>query len=103
MDQIFLVVKERNEKELIEISEMNRTSMVQIEKHLIHPSTQLGTLSSVNTYMEERIPKLTRDCYVAEASCQADQSQLVSQFLAKCRICTESMQQQAPGTSGKTS
>jgi hypothetical protein len=103
MEQIFLDMKERNEKNLIEISKMDRTSMVLIEEHLIHPSIQLGTLGIVNTYMEDRIPQLTRDCYVAEASCQADQSHLVSQFLDKCRICTESMQQRAPGTSGKTS
>jgi hypothetical protein len=103
MEQIFLDMKERNEKSLIEISKMDRTGMAQIEEHLIHPSIQLGILGIVNTYMEDRIPQLTRDCYVAEASCQADQSRLLSQFLDKCRICAESMQQRAPGTSGKTS
>ena len=72
MEQIFLDMKERNEKSLIEISKMDRTGMVQIEEHLIHPSIQLGILGIVNTYMEDRIPQLTRDCYVAEASCQAD-------------------------------
>jgi hypothetical protein len=77
--------------------------MSQIEGHLIHPSIQLGTLDILNKYMENRTPQLTRDCYFAEASCQADQPRLVSQFLDKCRICMESTQQQAPSTSGKAS
>jgi outer membrane biosynthesis protein TonB len=98
MERISLDIKEKNERDLVEISKMDRAGMAQIDEHLIQPSTQLGTLDIVDTYMGNQLPQLARDCYFAEASCQAEPSQLISQFLDKCRICTESMQRQAPGT-----
>jgi hypothetical protein len=97
MERISLDIKEKNEKDLVEISKMDRAGMAQIDEHLIRPSTQLDTLNIVNAYMGNQLPQLARDCYSAEASCQAEPSQLISQFLDKCRICTESMQRQAPG------
>jgi hypothetical protein len=97
MEQISLDIKEKNERDLVEISKIDRAGMVQIDEHLIQPSTQLDTLDIVDTYMGNQLPQLARDCYFAEASCQAEPSQLISQFLDKCRICTESMQRQAPG------
>jgi hypothetical protein len=99
MERISLDMKEKNERNLMEISKMDRAGMAQIEEHLIQPSTQLGTLGIVDAYMGDKLPQLARECYFAEASCQADPSQLISQFLDKCRICTESMQRQAPGAS----
>jgi hypothetical protein len=98
MERISLDIKEKNERDLVEISKMDRAGMAQIDEHLIRPSTQLGALNIVNAYMGNQLPQLARDCYSAEASCQAESSQLISQFLDKCRICTESMQKQAPGT-----
>jgi hypothetical protein len=97
MERISLDIKEKNERDLVEISKMDRARMAQIDEHLIQPSTQLGTLDIVDAYMGNQLPQLARDCYSAEASCQAEPSQLISQFLDKCRICTESMQRQAPG------
>jgi hypothetical protein len=97
MERISLDIKEKNERDLVEISKMDRAGMAQIDEHLIQPSTQLGTLDIVDAYMGNQLPQLARDCYFAEASCQAEPSQLISQFLDKCRICTESMQRQAPG------
>jgi hypothetical protein len=97
MERISLDIKEKNERDLVEISKMDRAGMAQIDEHLIRPSTQLGALNIVNAYMGNQLPQLARDCYSAEASCQAEPSQLISQFLDKCRICTESMQRQAPG------
>jgi hypothetical protein len=99
MERISLDMKEKNERILMEISKMDRAGMAQIDEHLIQPSTQLGTLDIVDAYMGNKLPQLARDCYFAEASCQAEPSQLISQFLDKCRICTESMQRQAPGAS----
>ena len=97
MEQISLDIKEKNERDLVEIYKIDRAGMVQIDEHLIQPSTQLGTLDIVDTYMGNQLPQLARDCYFAEASCQAEPSQLISQFLDKCRICTESVRRQAPG------
>jgi hypothetical protein len=97
MERISLDIKEKNERDLVEISKIDRAGMAQIDEHLIQPSTQLGTLDIVDAYMENQLPQLARDCYFAEASCQGEPSQLISQFLDKCRICTESMQRQAPG------
>jgi hypothetical protein len=97
MEQISLDMKEKNERNLTKISKMDRENMAQIDEHLIQPSTQLDTLDIIDAYMGNKLPQLARDCYFAEASCQAEPSQLISQFLDKCRICTESMQRQAPG------
>ena len=97
MERISLDIKEKNERDLVEISKIDRAGMAQIDEHLIQPSTQLDTLDIVDAYVGNQLPQLTRDYYFAEASCQAEPSQLISQFLDKCRICTESMQRQAPG------
>jgi hypothetical protein len=96
MEQISLDIKEKNERDLVEIFKIDRAGMVQIDD-LIQPSTQLGTLDIADAYMGNQLPQLAQDCYFAEASCQAEPSQLISQFLDKFRICTESMQRQAPG------
>jgi hypothetical protein len=97
MERISLNIKEKNERYLVEISKMDRVGMAQIDEHLIQPSTLLDTLDIIDTYMGNQLPQLARDCYFAEASCQAEPSQLISQFLDKCRICTESVLKQAPG------
>jgi hypothetical protein len=97
IEQISLDMKEKNERNLVEISKMNRVDMAQIDEHLIQPSTQLDTLDTVDAHMGNKLPRLARECYFAEAICQAELSQLVSQFMDRCRICTESMQRQAPG------
>jgi hypothetical protein len=44
MEQISLDMKEKNDRILIEISQMDRAGMAQIDEHLIQPSTQLDTL-----------------------------------------------------------
>jgi hypothetical protein len=97
MERISIDIKEKNERDLVEISKMDRAGMAQIDEHLIQSSAQLGTLNIVDEFMGNQLPQLARECYFAEASCQAEPSQLISQFLDKCRICTESMQRQAPG------
>jgi hypothetical protein len=97
MEQVSLDIKEKNGRDLVEISKMDRAGMSQIDEHLIQPSAQFGTLNVVDTFMGNQLPQLARECFLAEASCQAEPSQLIAQFLDKCRICTESMQRQAPG------
>jgi hypothetical protein len=92
-------MKEKNEKNSAEISKMDRVDMAQIDEHLIQPSTQLGTLDIVDAHMDDKLPQLARECYFVEATCQAEPSQLVSQFVDKCIMYTESMRRQAPVTS----
>jgi hypothetical protein len=98
VDQISLDMKEKNERDSAEISKMDRVDMAQVDKHLIQPSAQLSALDIIDAQMGDKLPQLARECYFAEASCQAEPSQLVSQFVDKCIIYTESMQRQAPGT-----
>ena len=97
IEWISLDMKEKNERNLAEISKMDRVDMAQIDGHLIQPSTQLGALDMVDAHMGNKLPQLARECYFDEAICQAEPSQLVSQFMDRCRICIESMQRQAPG------
>ena len=99
MEQVSLDIKEKNGRDLVEISKIDRAGMSQIDEHLIQPSAQFGSLDIVDTHMGNRLPQLARECYFAEAICQAEPSQLVSQFVDRCRICTESMQRLAPGPS----
>jgi hypothetical protein len=98
VDQISLDLKEKNERDLADISKMDRVDMAQVDKHLIQPSAQLSALGIIDAQIGDKLPQLARECYFVEASCQAEPSQLVSQFVDKCIICTESTQRQAPGT-----
>jgi hypothetical protein len=98
VDQISLDLKEKNERDSEDISKTDRVDMAQVDKHLIQPSTQLSALDIIDAQMGDKLPQLARECYFIEASCQAEPSQVVSQFLDKCIICTESTQRQTPGT-----
>jgi hypothetical protein len=99
IDQISLDIKEENERNSAEISKMDRVDPAQIDKHLIQPSAQLGALELVDIQVDDKLPQLARECYLAEARCQAEPSQLVTQFVDKCMRYTESMRGQAPSTS----
>jgi hypothetical protein len=61
LDRISLDMKEKNERNLAEISRMDRVDMAQIDEHLIQPSTQLGVLDMVDAYMGNRLPQLARE------------------------------------------
>ena len=99
IDQISLDMKEKNERNSAEISRMDRLDPAQIDKHLIQPSAQLGALELVDVQIDDKLPQLAQECYFAEARCQAEPSPLVSQFVDKCIMYTESMRGQEPGTS----
>jgi hypothetical protein len=99
IDRISLDMKDKNERNSTKISKMDRVDPAKIEKHLIQPSTQLGALEIVDVQIDDKLPQLARECYFSKASCQAEPSQLVSQFVDKCIMYTESMRGQAPGTS----
>jgi hypothetical protein len=98
VNQISLDLKEKNERDSMHISKMDKVDMAQVDEHLIQPSTQLNTLHIIDTQIGDKLSQLARECYFTEASCQAEPSQLVSQYVDKCIICTESMRRQAPDT-----
>ena len=99
IDRISLDMKEKNERNSAEISRMDRVDTTQIDKHLIQSSAQLGALELVNVQIDDKLPQMARECYFAEASCQAEPSQLVTQFVDKCIMYTESIREQEPSTS----
>jgi hypothetical protein len=101
IDQISLDIKEENERNSAEISKMDRIDPAQIDKHLIRPSARLGVLELVDIQVDGKLPQLARECYLAEARCQAEPSQLVTQFVNKCVMYTESVRGQTPSTSGR--
>jgi hypothetical protein len=98
VEQISLDLKEKEERDSTDISQMDRVDMARVDKHLIQPSVQLSALDIIDAQMGDKIQQLARECYFAEASCQAEPSQLVSQFVERCIACTEAARRQAPGT-----
>ena len=84
-----LKIKENEETELAQISQITQTDIVQIDKWLIKPSVQLCSISAKDQQLEEKLPKLVKDCYTFEANNQAEPSKLISQLREKCVICIE--------------
>jgi hypothetical protein len=89
VEQISLDLKEKEGRDAADISQTDRVDMARVEKHLIQPSAQLSALDIVDAQMGDKIQQLARECYFAEASCQAEPSQLVSQLVERCIACTE--------------
>jgi hypothetical protein len=97
VEQISLDLKEKDERDSADISQMDTVDMAKIDKHLIKPSVQLSALDIVDAQMGDKLQQLARECYFTEASCQAEPSQLISQFVEKCIACTEFARRRAPG------
>jgi hypothetical protein len=93
-----LNIKENEERELAEISQITQTDIVQIDKWLIKPSVQLCSISAKDQQVEGKLPQLVKDCYTFEANNQAEPSKLISQLVEKCVICTEHAKRQVSGT-----
>jgi hypothetical protein len=90
VEQISLDLKEKEERDLADISQIDRVNMARVDKHLIQPSAQISALDIVDAQMGDKLQQLARECYFAEASCQAEPSQLVSKFVDRCIAYTES-------------
>jgi len=84
-----LNIKEKEEGELAEISQITQTDIVQIDKCLIKPSVQLCSISAKDQQVEGKLPQLLKDCYTFEANNQTEPSRLISQLVEKCVTCTE--------------
>ena len=93
-----LKIKENEERELAEISQITQMDIVQIDKWLIKPSVQLCSVNGKDQQVEGKLPKLVNNCYTFEANNQAEPSKLISQLVEKCVICMEHAKRQVSGT-----
>ena len=89
VEKISLDLKEREERDSVDISQMTTVDIVQVDKCMIKPSVQLCTIDIIDGQMEDRLQQLARECYFFEASCQAEPSRLISQLVERCVACTE--------------
>jgi hypothetical protein len=78
MEKISLDLNEKEEKDSAEISQVTMVDIVQLDKCMIKPSTQLCAINIIDRQMEDRIPQLAQDCYSFEANCQVEASRLIS-------------------------
>ena len=89
MAKISLDLKEKEERDSAEISQVTMEDIVQIDKCMIKPSVQLCAIDIIDRQMEERLPQLARDCYSFEANCQAEPSRLISRLVERCVTYTK--------------
>jgi len=64
MEKLSLDINEKEERDLVEVSQVTLTDIVQIDKWIIKPSVQLCAIDTLDRQMEERLPQLVRDCYI---------------------------------------
>jgi hypothetical protein len=98
VEQISLDLKDSEERDSTDISQMNMVDIVQVDKYMIKPSAQLSALGIIDAPMEDKLQQLARECYFVEASCQAEPSRLISQLVERCITYTEFARRQTPGT-----
>jgi hypothetical protein len=98
MEKISLDLKEKEERDSTEISQVTMADIVQIDKCMIKPSAQLCAINIIDRQMEDKLPQLARDCYSFEANCQAELSRLISRLVERCVTYIEHAQGQTSGT-----
>jgi hypothetical protein len=74
VEKISLDLKEKEERDSANISQMTMVDIVQVDKCMIKPSTQLCAIDIIDGQMEDRLQQLSRECYFFEASCQVEPS-----------------------------
>jgi hypothetical protein len=55
VEQISLDLKEKDERDSADISQMDRVDMARVDKHLIQPSAQLSALDIINAQMGDKM------------------------------------------------
>jgi hypothetical protein len=98
IDKHLLNIKENEEKERAEISQISQTDIVQVDKWLIKPSIQLCSITAEDRQVGGRLPQLAKDCYTFEANHQAEPSRLIAQLVERCVTCTKQAKGQVSGT-----
>jgi hypothetical protein len=56
VDQISLDMEEKNERDSVEISKIDRVDMARIDEHLIRPSAQLSALDIIDAQIGNKLP-----------------------------------------------
>jgi len=98
VERILLDLKEKEERDSVDISQMTTVDIVQVDKCMIRPSAQLCAINIIDGQMEDRLQQLARECYFFEANCQLEPSWLISQLIERCVSCTELTRGQTFGT-----
>jgi hypothetical protein len=93
-----LNIKENEERELAEISQITQTDIVQIDKWLIKPSMLLCSINAKDHHVEGKLSLLMKDCYIFQENNQAEPSKLISHLVEKCIICTKHAKRQVLST-----
>jgi hypothetical protein len=93
-----LNIKENEEREQAEISQVTQTDIVQVDKWLIRPSVQLCSIISEDRQVGGKLPQLAKYCYTFEANSQAEPSRLIAQLMERCVTCTGQAKGQVSGT-----
>ena len=58
VEQISLDLKENDERDSADISQMNTVDMARVDKHLVQPSAQLSALDIIDAQMRDKIQNL---------------------------------------------
>jgi hypothetical protein len=98
VEKISLDLKEKEERDSTDISQMTMVDIVQVDKCMIKPSARLCAIDIIDGQMEDRLQQLARECYFFEASYQAEASWLIYQLVERFVACTEPARRQTSGT-----
>jgi hypothetical protein len=74
VEKISLDLKDKEERDSANISQMTMVDIVQVDKCMIKPSVKLCSIDIINGQMEDRLQQLDRECYFFKASYQAEPS-----------------------------
>jgi hypothetical protein len=88
VENISLDMKEKEERDSADISQMTMVDVVQVNKCMIKPSARLCAIDIIDGKMEDRLQQLARECYFFESNCQEEPSRLISQLVERCVACT---------------
>jgi hypothetical protein len=78
VEHISLDLKEKEERDSADISQLTTVDITHIDRCMIKPSTQLCAIEIIDGQMEDMLQQLARECYFFEASCQDEPSRLIS-------------------------
>jgi hypothetical protein len=73
-----LDIKENMEEQQVDISQINQVDMTQMDKWLVQPNLQLFSIIAEDRQVGKSLPQLAKNCYILEASDQAEPSRLIA-------------------------
>jgi hypothetical protein len=92
-----LNIKENEERDLDEISQITQMDIIQVDKWLIKPSVHLRSINTEDRKVEGKLPQLVKDYYTFEENNQTEPSRLIAQLVERCVTCTEHAKGQVSG------